>query len=267
MPFADLDDVRLEWELTGDGPPLVYLHGLSGNLELDRRLAERLGRHFTVLWYSARGHGRSTSPATDAGWDYGCFAADLDAMIDVVGFDRPYLVGGSHGANTVLRHAVEFPGRAACAAIIAPGGNALARPRRTTMTALRLYNWWAMRKGEDGFVRLITGLEPGAGDADPVTVAAARTHDLDRIGRTLFHVPDQQAVDPARLASCDLPTMVAAWEDDPIIHPIAVAREVARLMPAAQFEQIERMTDRPAADIAEDAARDLTRWHERLTTA
>jgi len=266
--FADVDDVRLEWEVVGAGPELVYLHGLSGNLEVDRRLCDRLGRHFTVMWYSARGHGRSTAPVGRGGWDYRWFAADLDAMIDVAGFERPFLVGGSHGANTLLRHAVEHPERPVSgAAVIAPGANALRRPRRLSFYALQAVHHWGMRKGDDGLIRLITGMEPGAGDADLVTIAAARTHDFGQLRQVLRHVPDQQAVAPERLAEVRLPCVVSAWEGDPIIHPYEVATRVADLLPGARFERIERLVDRPALDVAEYATTNIRRWYEQLTGA
>lgn len=266
VQFADVNGVRLEYEVMGAGPQLVYLHGLSGNLEIDRRLCERLAEHFTVMWYSSRGHGRSSAPVDPDGWNYGRFAADLDAMIDVVGFDRPYVVGGSHGANTLLRHAVEFPGRACAGAVIAPGGNAIRRPARWRWWALRAVNEWMMRKGMDGAIRLITGMDPASGDADPITMAAARTHDFDRLKQALRNVPDQAAVDPAALSRVSLPVVVSAWDNDPIIHPIAVAREIAARMPAARFEQIARLADQPAEQIAERATRDVTRWFTELTS-
>jgi len=265
VQHTEVNGVSLEWDTTGHGPPLVYLHGLSGNLEVDRRLCQRLGDHFTVMWYSSRGHGRSSAPATRAGWGYGHFAADLDAMIDVVGFERPFLVGGSHGANTILRHAVEHPDRAVSgAAVIAPGGNALRRPPRLTYAALRTVQWWAQRQGEDGLVKLITGMEPGSGTADEITIAAARTHDFAQLRAALRHVPDQQAVVPQLLASSQLACVVSAWRDDPIIHPYEVGTSVAGLLPRARFEEIEPMADRPADDVAETAAVNVWRWYQEL---
>ncbi|MCW2544538.1 MAG: 3-oxoadipate enol-lactone hydrolase, partial [Frankiales bacterium] len=53
-------DVELDYEVRGEGPPLVWLHGLSGSLDESRPLCERLAKDFTVLWYSSRGHGRSS---------------------------------------------------------------------------------------------------------------------------------------------------------------------------------------------------------------
>jgi len=266
LQFADVNGVRLEFEVVGAGPQLIYLHGLSGNLEIDRRLCERLADHFTVMWYSSRGHGRSTAPTDRGGWNYRHFAADLDAMIDVVGFDRPYVVGGSHGANTLLRHAVDFPDRASAGAVIAPGANAIRRPARWRYWGLRTVNGWMMRKGLDGAIELITGMEPGSGDADPVTIAAARTHDFGQLKQALTHVPDQAAVDPDALARVSLPVVVSAWDKDPIIHPITVARQIAERMPAARFEQIARLADQPADEIAERATADVTRWFTELTS-
>ncbi|TAL16732.1 MAG: alpha/beta fold hydrolase, partial [Frankiales bacterium] len=95
-------DVELEAEVVGTGPELVWLHGLSGSLEDGRPVVERLQERFTVLHYSTRGHGRSTPLLDRRRYGYGRIAADLAAVLDEVGFTRPLLVGGSHGANTIL---------------------------------------------------------------------------------------------------------------------------------------------------------------------
>lgn len=266
VQYAAVNGVRLEWDLVGSGPELVYLHGLSGNLEMDRRLCDALGEHFTVLWYSSRGHGRSTGPDRRDAWGYGIMADDLDAMIDVAGFHRPFLAGGSHGANTILRHAVEHPQRPVSgAAVIAPGGNALRRPPPWTFAALRTVQWWSLRQGDAGLIRLITGMDPAAGDADPVTVAAARTHDFATISRALRLVPDQQAVPPEALSLVTTRCVVSAWTGDRIIHPDAVARRIADLLPNARFEQIDALTG-PADEVAASAAASIVRWHAECTS-
>jgi pimeloyl-ACP methyl ester carboxylesterase len=253
-------DVELEVEVVGDGPELVWLHGLSGSLMDGRPVVERLADRFRVLHYSTRGHGRST-PLLDRGrYGYGPIAKDLSTVLGAVGFERPLLVGGSHGANTILRHEADFPGRARGLLLIAPGGNALRRPRRLQFALLRLGMWRGARSGLDGLIQVCIGFAPDDPRADPHLVAAMRTHDFPSLKVAMRHIADQRAVDPAALPSFDVPTHVLAWDGDPVIHPIATARRVAELIPSATFAEIERVNGLSAAQVADVAAGEIHRW-------
>ena len=253
-------DVELEVEVVGEGPELVWLHGLSGSLEDGRPVVDRLKGDFRVLHYSTRGHGRSTPLLDRSRYGYGRIAHDLATVLDAVGFTRPLLVGGSHGANTILRHEADFPGRARGLLLIAPGGNALRRPPALRFALLRLALWRGSRKGLDGLIELCTGTHPDDPRADPHLVAAMRTHDLASLRVAMRHIADQQAVDPAALPRFEVPTHVLAWDDDPVIHPIATARRVAELIPGATFAEIDRVEGLSAAQVAELAASNIRAW-------
>lgn len=264
MKAAVEADVELEYEVLGDGADLVWLHGLSGSLEDGRPLAERLAKDFRVLWYSARGHGGSTPLLDRTRYSYGRIADDLERLLDIAGFEHPLLVGGSHGANTILRHTAEHPGRARGLLLVAPGGNALARPPAHHFALLRWQLWRACRKGMDGLITLCAGADPGSAAVDPHVVAAMRTHDFPSISVAMRRIPDQRAVDPALLSAFDLPTHVVGWDGDPVIHPIAVARRIASLIPGATFAEIEPAAGLSATQVADLAAGIVTRWAESV---
>ena len=260
MRIAVEPDVELEASVIGDGPDLVFLHGLSGSLADARPLAERLAQRFRVLTYSTRGHGGS-SPLLDRDrYGYGRIAEDLSAVLDAVGFTRPLVVGGSHGANTALRHEAEHPGRARGLLLIAPGGNALRRPPPHHFALLRYQLWRATRRGMDGLVELCTGAPVGSPASDPHLVAAMRTHDFASICTAMRRIPDQRAVDPAALPAFRVPTHVVAWDGDPVIHPIATARRIAALVPGATFAEIARAPGMSAAHVEELAYDVISRW-------
>lgn len=230
----------------GDGPDLVWLHGLTENLESQRRLCERLGRCYRVLCYSSRGHGRSSALLDRDRYGYDLIAADLAAMCDHLEFDRPLLAGGSHGANTILRHELRHPGQARALLLVAPGANALRRPRRRHWALIRAHTILAARRGEPAVIKAITGQDPRDPAHDALRVAAARTHDLASLLAAMRFVPDQQVVAPDALRRYTVPTVVAAWPGDPLIHPIGVARQLAELIPGAMFREIDRaVVDRP----------------------
>ena len=235
-------DVELEYDVLGEGPDLVWAHGLTESLASSRALCERLAGEHRVLVFSSRGHGGSSPVLERARYAYDLMADDLARLMEHAGFDRPLLAGGSHGANTLLRHEVRHPGRARGLVLVAPGANALRRPRRWAWTLMRAHTTYAALRGEHAVIKAITGHDPRDPGHDPQVVAAARTHDMDSLLAAMRYVPNQQVVPPTALAGFAVPTVVAAWPGDPLIHPIAVARRIAELVPDAQFVEISRET-------------------------
>ena len=164
-------------------------------------------------------------------------------MLDHVGFDRPLVAGGSHGANTALRHALRHPGRSRALLLVAPGANALRRPDRVRWALVRGQMMFAAHRGEPAVIKAITGYDPTNPDLDAVgqaAVAAARTHDLASLLSAMRLIPDQQVVRPATLTSLEVPTLVAAWAKDPVLHPISVARRIAALLPQGKFVEMAK---------------------------
>jgi pimeloyl-ACP methyl ester carboxylesterase len=253
VPTADVNGVTLEYEVQGEGPELVWLHGLSGSLEESRPLCEALARTHRVLWYSTRGHGRSSAVHDKALYTYDLIADDLQAMVEHAGFDRPVVGGGSHGANTALRHAIRHPGVSRGLLLVAPGANALRRPQRLKWALLRAHMRWAALRGEPFVVKAITGHDPrGPLDARAQqAVDAARTHDLASLLSAMRLIPDQQVVPPAAVATIDVPAVVAAWRNDPILHPFDVAQRIAELLPQGRFEEMPRPADLEPTEAAD----------------
>lgn len=111
MPKVTLDDgIRLHYTQAGEGPDLVLLHGLTGNLAVwHLHIVPLLLDHFTVTTYDLRGHGYSTM--TPTGYDADHMADDLLGLLDALDIERPSLVGHSYGADIALYFANRHPER------------------------------------------------------------------------------------------------------------------------------------------------------------
>lgn len=90
------------------GPPIVFIHGWSqSHASWSRQLnAPELFEHFRLIALDLRGHGDSEKPL--AGYDDPVlWAADINAVIEVLRADRPVLVGWSYAGYVIcdyLRH-------------------------------------------------------------------------------------------------------------------------------------------------------------------
>lgn len=85
----------------GEQVPFLLVHGLASNARLWDGVAHRLAAAgHTVVAVDQRGHGQSSKP--DDGYDFATVVADLVALIDSLGLDRPIAVGQSWGGNVVI---------------------------------------------------------------------------------------------------------------------------------------------------------------------
>src|SRR6478736_4224006 len=102
MPFAQVRDLRLYYELHGGGEPLVLLNGALDTIESDwGRHLPAFAARYRVLAYDHRGHGRtSASPTPFSGYDM--LVGDLEALLGVLGITRAHFCGFSDGAITLL---------------------------------------------------------------------------------------------------------------------------------------------------------------------
>lgn len=246
--------LTLAGDATGDGTPIVLLHGLTATrrnvVQGSRHL---LGRGFRLIGYDARGHGDS-SPAPDPdAYGYPELAADLEAVLDALELDRPVLAGSSMGAATAMRFALARPERVAALIQITPAYAGAGRG----LGAEGLAHWDrladALEAGDvDGFVAATgVGALPERW-REPARVATRqrieRHRHLDAVARALRLVPRSHAFDSLdELEAVDVPALVVGSRDDADPgHPLAVAEEHARRLPRAELA-VEDEGDSPLA--------------------
>jgi esterase len=100
------DPISLNSQITGEGPPLLIVHGLFGQGRNWGGLARQLGRRFTVHAVDLRNHGASprATPMT-----YEAMAADLAAYIEAHQLSPAYIVGHSMGGKAAMLLALQNP--------------------------------------------------------------------------------------------------------------------------------------------------------------
>src|SRR3954452_24800883 len=108
------------------GPTLLLVHGWTCAIRFWQAQIRALSKHFRVVAFDLRGHGRSTpSPAGD--YRPSAFAADISAVLEAVlePDEKAVLVGHSLGAMSLAAWAREFPEevprRAAALAMLSTG--------------------------------------------------------------------------------------------------------------------------------------------------
>ena len=104
--FFESEGLRLYYEQTGQGRPLIMLHGNGENHSIFDEAAALLQKHFTVYTIDSRGHGQS-SPAEEL--HYTEMAEDAYRFITELGIEKPVVYGFSDGGILALLLAAKYP--------------------------------------------------------------------------------------------------------------------------------------------------------------
>jgi pimeloyl-ACP methyl ester carboxylesterase len=105
--YADVNGIRLYFEIQGTGRPLVLLHGGLGSGEMFGPLLPALTAAHQVIAVDLQGHGRTAD--IDRPIDVRLMADDIAALIEHLGLDRPDVFGYSLGGGVAFFTAVRHP--------------------------------------------------------------------------------------------------------------------------------------------------------------
>ena len=172
MPFIEVDNLRFHVQRSGDGPDVVLIHGLTGDLSI-WFLCDAfrvLGATRRVTAYDLRGHGYSDAPETN--YTSADHARDLIGVMDALGIDRAQVVGHSFGAVIALHAIAAHPDRFVSAVLSDPYFPAL----RHLEDLSRWGHWRAFQE---------EALDAG------VTLSAEHWYDIGKFFDQIAHLDDE----------------------------------------------------------------------------
>jgi 3-oxoadipate enol-lactonase len=120
VPHTYTNGIVTFYEDSGEGPPVVLIHGYGADLRLwDAQVPALVAAGFRVIRHDVRGHGRSLI-APD-GYTFENYSADLRDLLDRLNVERPaseslsieaaHLIGLSMGGGIALQFALDNPHR------------------------------------------------------------------------------------------------------------------------------------------------------------
>jgi len=113
MPHAPTQDgVRLYYEETGSGTPLVFVHEYAGDLRSWEPQLRHFGQRYRAIATNARGYPPSDVPPAVASYSQTQAADDIAAVLDHLGIDKAHIVGLSMGGFATLHFGFRHGGRA-----------------------------------------------------------------------------------------------------------------------------------------------------------
>lgn len=106
MPMIRVNGTELFYESSGDGYPLVIVHGSWSDHHTWMEAVAGLAKHFRVIAYDRRGHGHSEKPGSGTRRDD---EDDLAGLLTELDIAPAHVVGNSFGGSTALGLATRRP--------------------------------------------------------------------------------------------------------------------------------------------------------------
>jgi 3-oxoadipate enol-lactonase len=109
MAFANVNGIKLYYEIHGDGYPLFMLHGYGATCKVWIGQIDALSKHFKVIIYDQRSSGKSDHPSEDYPLDI--LVEDLKGLMDFLKIEKTHLMGQSMGGWVSQNFALKYPER------------------------------------------------------------------------------------------------------------------------------------------------------------
>ena len=113
MPTLKTDDgVKLHYEETGSGVPIVFVHEFAGDYRSWEPQVRHFSRRYRCVAYNARGYPPSDVPADAERYSQQRARDDIRSVLDALGLQRAHVVGNSMGGFASLHFGIAYSDRA-----------------------------------------------------------------------------------------------------------------------------------------------------------
>ncbi|QLY34596.1 alpha/beta hydrolase [Nocardia huaxiensis] len=131
--FVTVDGLRIHYQRTGTGPPLLLLHGSGSSLQSWDRVTSALSGACDVIRPDLPGFGL-TGPRPDRDYRVQTYAKTVALLLDTLGVGAVTVVGNSLGGNIGWNLALDYPDKVDRLVLI----NATGYPGKSLPLAFRL---------------------------------------------------------------------------------------------------------------------------------
>src|SRR3954469_19589242 len=111
---------RVNFNIAGEGPPIVLIHGVAGRAAQWDETMLLLAEKHTVIAPDLLGHGESAKPRGD--YSLRAFASRGRDLVVGLGIERPTIVGHSLGGGIAMQFAYQFPEHCERLVLVSSGG-------------------------------------------------------------------------------------------------------------------------------------------------
>lgn len=218
----ELEGLRVRMEVTGEGRPLILMHGWGCDHTTVRSIAATAAQTHTVYNIDFPGFGGSQEPAEV--WGVELYTRLIEDLVRKEGLERPVLIGHSFGGRVSILYA----SRNEVDKVVLVDAAGI-KPKRSLKYYLKVYSFKAGKR----FWELLLGKEKAQERVDRMR---AKRGSSDYAGaspmmrRILSKVVNEDLTD--RLPLISAPTLLI-WGENDTATPIDDAKKMSRLIPGS----------------------------------
>lgn len=231
MPVPQVQPIDLHGEVTGQGPPLLFIHGLGSSARDWEPQVREFSKTFQVVTLDLRGHGRSDKPPGPYGIPL--FVSDVAAFLQARRISGAHVVGLSLGGCVAFQLALDFPDLVRSLVLVNSAPEFIRRSFKTWLETWRrtaIVRWRGLRPmGERLGRRLLP--RPEHARLRAVFVERFAKNDPRAYLNSLKALIGWSVTD--RLGSIRCPVLVVASEHD--YSPVAAKEKYVRQIPDSRL--------------------------------
>jgi pimeloyl-ACP methyl ester carboxylesterase len=254
MPRFRTSDATFNYIDEGTGIPLVFQHGLGGDVNQPRTFVVPGVR---LVSFDARGHGGTIASLDPARLTFSSFADDLCSLLEHLTIHAAVIGGISMGAGVALNFALRFPDRTLGLILCRPAWLNERSPKN-----LQAYPQIASLIEHEGVIKgrmlfedyeLFQQIRNESVDSAHSLLRQFERPGADQNFAVLDRMPkDVPNNDPADWKTIRVPTLILGNRQDPI-HPIEYAQLFSSLIPSSTFHEVTSKSIDPAGHVNEVA--------------
>ena len=258
MPTALIDGIKTNYEVIGEGPPLLMYAPAGFDATLDKwktqgvyariKLLDHLPKKHTCIVFDRRETGQSGGRVERITWAH--YVAQGKGLLEHLKFKRAHLMGGCMGCCPVVAFGVAHPEMVMSMVLYWPVGGA--KYRISTHKRFADHLAYVEQRGLAGVVSLVMqegkafNAEPRGGpwasvirsdrafaDAYAKLDTGKYTQLVAEMCRTLFDRDTSPGAEPEDLLRCEIPALVVPGRD--ASHATSAARYLEECLPKAEY--------------------------------
>jgi 3-oxoadipate enol-lactonase len=222
--MAIINGLDIHHEVQGEGPPIVFVHGLGATSNAWHAQRTTLSKYYRVILYDRSGCGRSQRARE--GYSIDAWADELAGLLDHLAVPSAVVVGHSLGSMVAQRFAGKYAARTQ--ALVLAGGEAELGPeaRRILTERARIIEASGLVAVVDPWLTAV--LSAATREANPALAGLVREMFLANDGRTYalhcLALRDGDVRSDHRNIAC--PTLLMVGDQDPVT-PLSWQRQIA----------------------------------------
>ena len=258
MPSAVIDGIKTNYEVLGDGPPLLMYSPGGFDATLDKwttlgvyariKLLDHLPDKYRCIIFDRRETGRSGGRVERIAWDN--YVEQGKGLLEHHGIQSAHLLGGCMGCCPVTAFGVKYPESVLSMILYWPVGGAGFRIKGHGRFATHMA--FLDEKGLKGVVELALDTDVGFGKdprigpwapvirSDPAFAEAYANMDVNQykliiteMPRTLLDRDTAPGAEPEDLMRLDIPALIVPGKD--AAHATSAARYLEECLPRAEY--------------------------------